>query len=117
MKHKYRVGPRNSTVCGYPGRGYDWSKFCWDGSAVNVDDVDGMELRAPLPYADSFSSPPDYEYLHVPYDFAEQGAVYRVRANKSMWPGRDYRGLRVERQTVIKKEDGWYWVLEGEASR
>ena len=104
-KRFYKVQSRNSTVLGYPGRGFDWSKFDWDGGAVDV--------QAPLPWVDSYLIAPNCQYLHVPFDFAKSGTIYRVRPNESMYAGKVYRGLHVERQTAEKLADGWYWVLEG----
>ena len=54
---------------------------------------------------------PGSEYLHVGYRFTEQCTVYRIRPNKSMWPGATYRGHLVVRQLAVKKDDGWYWRL------
>ena len=117
-KREYKIGPRNSTVSGYPGRGYDWSKFCWDGSEIYLDDCGHSdhpkeERKPPLPYVDGCFIAEHCQYLHVPYDWAKNCTIYRVRPNESMWAGRIFRGLRVERQTTVKKEDGWYWILEG----
>ena len=117
-EHKeYKIGPRNSTVCGYPGRNYDWTKFCWDGNEVyshrcGYKGHSTEEWKAPLPFVDSYLIAENCQYLHVPYKFKEQGTIYRVRPNDTMYAGEAYRGHLIKRQTAIKKEDGWYWVLE-----
>ena len=111
---EYKISSRNSTVCGYPGREFDWSKFCWDGSEVHKSIFKGIDdMRAPLPWVDDGLIADDNEYLHVPYNFVEQGTIYRVRPNESMQAGEIYRGKLVKGTSVIKKDDGWYWLLEG----
>ena len=73
------------------------------------------ELEAPLPLVDGSGNPGGCQYLHVPYAWAEDATVFRVRPNGSMWAGRVYRGHLVKRQTAVKHEDGvWFWVLEVE---
>ena len=111
MKLKeYKVCSKNSTVCGYPGREFDWSKFCWDGS----ESFRGGG-KALLPWVDKFFIAPNCEYLHVPYSWSERGTVYRVRPNPSMRAGNKYRGHLVTKQTAVLKDDGWYWRLEFES--
>lgn len=114
---EYKVGPRNSTVNGDPGHYYVWSIFCWDGSAIHVDDCGRPghpkeTMKAPLPWVDGSPTVGGCQYLHVPYDWEEDCKIYRIRPNDSMYPGRIYRGHLIQRQTVIQKADGWYWVLE-----
>jgi len=79
--------------------GADWNKLCWDGSEViNAEnrylwdngergsiasEIARNGYHAPLPYVDNSISPEygyDYtwHYLHVPYDWAESGTIYRV---------------------------------------
>ena len=106
MIREYKVGPRNSTVCGRPGRLYDWAKFCWNGSEIYTENI-----KAPFPWIDSFLIGDDCQYLHVPYNFGEAGTIYRVRPNEAMRAGHYYRGRLVKRQMVVLKADGWYWVL------
>ena len=109
----YKIEPRNSTVCGQPGRNFDWTQFCWDGSETWIDRCNGKIYPAPLPFKDNFLIAPNCEYLHVPYGYAEQGTIYRVRPNDSMRAGRVYRGRPIEKQQAVKKRDGWYWRLKG----
>ncbi len=45
----YKIASRNSTVCGYPGRNYDWSKFCWDGSEVEKELASAKNNKSRLP--------------------------------------------------------------------
>lgn len=114
---EYKVGPRNSTVNGELGRMYDWSLFCWDGSAAYRDACGYAghpveEYKAPLPWVDG-GRPGwvDYQYLHVPYNYAEVGTIYRVRPNDSMQPGQRYRGRVVSALKAVQHADGWYWQL------
>jgi len=112
---EYRVNKRNSTVCGYPGRGYDWSKFDWEGKTVHKAILKGeKDRKAPLPWRDDGLIVPNCEYLHVPYDWAGQGTIYRVRPKESMEAGHVYRGHKIKCQKVVKKDDGLYWRLEGD---
>ena len=116
MIRDYKVGSRNSTVCGYPGRDFDWSLFDWEGKAIYKSIFKGCDdMKALRPYIDTFLIAPNCEYLHVPYNFAEQGTVYRVRPNDSMYAGRVYRGRLVTKQEAIEKADGWYWQLTTES--
>lgn len=113
MQKDYKVNKRNSTVCGQPGRDFDWTLFDWEGEsickAIFKNDTD---RTAPKPFVDDCLIAPNCEYLHVPYDFAESGTIYRVRPNHSMYAGGIYRGRLVVSQKAIKKTDGWYWRLE-----
>jgi len=113
MKREYKINSRNSTVLGYPGRDFDWSEFDWEGKSIHKAIFKGHDdIKAPLPWIDDGLIEPNCQYLHVPYEFREKGTSYRVRPNPSMRAGSTYRGKVVNKQTVIKKEDGWYWVLE-----
>ena len=113
MKREYKVSKRNSTVCGYPGRDFDWSKFCWDGSEVCKSIIkDVRDTRAPKPFVDDCLIADNCQYLHVPYNFEEDGTIYRVRPNPSMYAGEIYRGYLIKKQTAEKRNDGWYWILE-----
>lgn len=118
MIKDYKVNEHNSTVCGYPGRDFDWGKFCWDGSEVRIDRCFvpncsyRHETKAPPPWMDDGLIALNCEYLHVPYDWVEQGTIYRVRPNKTMYAGEIYRGRLVKSAEAIQKEDGWYWRLD-----
>jgi hypothetical protein len=120
---EYPVNKHNSTVCGYPGRDFDWSKFDWNQeTTLNNDLVRIMghskiqiQSKAPAVFVDSYLIGEGNEYLHVPYDWTESGTIYRVRPNESMRSGQIYRGHKVIRTKAIKKVDGWYWRLELEA--
>ena len=115
MKRDYKVVKHNSTVCGYPGQDFDWSKFCWDGSQFYKDTCrhgHTEESKAPLPWVDNSLIPPNCEYLHVPYDWAEHSSIYRVRPNEIMYAGEVYRGRLVLSVKAIQKSDGWYWRVE-----
>lgn len=115
MIRQYKIAKHNSTVCGYPGRDFDWSKFCWDGSEINKAIFKGhKDDKAPLPGVDDGFIEPDCQYLHVPYDWLENGTIYRVRPNESMRAGEIYRRHLVLKQRAVKNEDGWYWELEQE---
>lgn len=117
MNKEYKISKRNSTVCGYPGRNFDWSRFCWDGSEIYTDDCKRRghpkkESKAPLPFIDNYLIAENCQYLHVPYAWSEQSTIYRVRPNDCMYAGKIYRGKKIIAQKVIKKDDSWYWVLE-----
>ncbi len=67
----------NSTI----GEGGDWANLCWDGTAVHKDDsLKDIEFArpAPLPFRDEGFGDHTYQYLHVPYDWAEDETIYRV---------------------------------------
>ena len=129
MKGEYKVSKHNSTVCGYPGRDFDWSNFDWKQKTVHdfgdmrysneseyiPDELKGKRIgikRAPQVFKDDCLIASNCEYLHVPYNWAENGTVFRVRPNDSMYAGEIYRGHLVKSVNVVEKEDGWYWVLE-----
>ena len=119
MIREYKINKHNSTICGYPGRGFDWSKFCWDGSEIYIDDCGHKghpkeKRKAPLPFADDCLISDNCQYLHVPYAWSEQSTIYRVRPNETMYAGEIYRGYKILKQRAGKKDDGWYWVLETE---
>jgi len=110
---EYKISKHNSTVCGYPGRDFDWTKFDWEGKSIHKAIFKGdKDRKASEPYIDDGLIAPNCQYLHVPYDFEKKGTVYRVRPNPSMYAGEIYRGHLIKKQTAIKKEDGWYWMLE-----
>jgi len=112
MIKRYKINEHNSTVCGYPGRNFDWSKFCWDGSESHKPIFKGDKTyKAPKPWIDNGLISLNCEYLHVPYDFTENATIYRVRPNASMWAGEIYQGRLIEKQKAVKLEDGWYWEL------
>ena len=115
MKKEYKINKHNSTVCGYPGRDFDWGKFTWDGNLLFKSIFKRIEdMPAPSPWVDNGFIAPNCEYIHVPYKWEEQGTIYRVRPNPTMYAGEIYRGHLIKKQTVVKKSDGWYWVLEYE---
>ena len=131
MIREYKVNKHNSTVCGYAGRTFDWSKFDWDSkTAYDFGDMRyskesefvKKELRgkligiqkAPEVFTDNGFIGEHNEYLHVPYNWAEYGTIYRVRPNESMRAGKIYRGHLVTSLKAVKKPDGWYWQLHGE---
>lgn len=105
VKH-YIVAKHTSTVCGYPGRDFDWSKFDWEGKSGN------RGRKAPEPWIDDGLIEPNCEYLHVPYDFENAGTIYRVRPNCSMYAGRIYRGKLVKSVKPVKIKGIWYWRLD-----
>jgi hypothetical protein len=108
----YLICSRNSTVCGYPGRDFDWTKFCWD---ENGGFDKALHVKCPKVFKDScsFFIEKDCEYLHVPFDWHEHGTIYRVRPNESMLSGKVYRGHKILKQTAFKSDSGyWYWRLE-----
>jgi hypothetical protein len=106
---EYKVNKHNSTVCGYPGRNYDWSKFDFDGKTVHI--FNGKMLENIGAWTDDGLIEEGNEYLHVPYNWTEDGCIYRVRPNDSMRAGHTYRNFLVKSLKVVKKEDGWYWQL------
>ena len=113
MKKYHLVNKRNSTVCGYPGRDFDWDKFGWDGKAIHESLFKGKEnIKAPEPFVDDCLIAENCQYLHVPYDFEEDGTIYRVRPNHTMYAGKVYRGKLIRKQTAVKKGGLWYWVLD-----
>ena len=113
MKKAYKVDKHNSTVCGYPGRDFDWTKFDWKGEGIYKSIFKGVkDMKAPQPFVDDGLIAPSCQYLHVPYNFAEEGTIYRVRPNHTMYAGEFYRGHLILKQTAEKKDDGWYWILE-----
>jgi hypothetical protein len=113
MIKRYPINKHNSTVCGYPGRNFDWSKFCWDGSEIHKSPFKGERNRkAPLPYVDDFLIGENSQYLHVPYDWAKSGTIYRVRPNESMRAGKVYRGHKILKQRAVKQDGVWYWELK-----
>jgi len=115
---EYKISKHNSTVCGYPGRDFDWSKFDWDGKSIFKSIFRGQrDMKAPLPWVDDGLIAENCEYLHVPYNYTDQGTIFRVRPNDSMLAGEVYRGRLVKAQKAIEKDDGWYWQLELEGDK
>lgn len=118
MRKYYKISSRNSTVCGYPGRDFDWGKFCWDGSEIYTDKCHVFsckhkhETEAPLPFVDDCLIAEGCEYLHVPYAWSEQCTIYRVRPNPTMYAGEIYRGHLVESVKAVKRKGVWYWLVE-----
>jgi len=108
----YPITQHNSTVCGYPGRDFDWSKFDWVGGVKYLPAFKGLPKSvSPPPWVDDGLIEPNCQYLHVGYNFAEHGTVYRVRPNESMRAGRVYRRRLVMRQTAELIDGQWCWVL------
>ena len=115
MKTEYKIAKHNSTVCGYPGRNFDWTKFDWEGKAIIKFPLKSL-MKAPKPWVDDGLIAENCQYLHVPYDFVESGTIYRVRPNPTMRAGEVYRNHLIRKQTAIKKDDGWYWsITRGQA--
>lgn len=115
MEKYYKITKHNSTVCGYPGRDFDWDKFGWDGESIHKSIFKGeKDLKAPKPYVDDCLIAENCQYLHIPYDWAEVGTIYRVRPNPCMYAGEVYRGKRITKQVAIKRKGVWYWVLNYE---
>lgn len=113
MKKEYKINKHNSTVCGNPGRDFDWTKFDWQGGTVHKALFKGdKDLKSSAPYVDDCLIAENCQYLHVAYDWVGQGTIYRIRPNPSMYAGEVYRGHFVKKQTAVKKSDGWYWVLD-----
>ena len=117
MTKSFKVGPTNSQVNGYPGRHYDWTQFCWDGSAVYLENCGYpkhpvTESRAIMPYKDGMPTPGNCEYIHVPYKWEYRQTVYRVYPRNGLWPGRKYYGKYIVQQRAVLKEDGWYWEID-----
>lgn len=129
MKSKlYKINSHNSTVCGYPGRDFDWSKFDWEQKTSHDSgnmrySIDSEFIpkeqrgqligitKAPEVHTDNFFIGKNCQYLHVPYDWEENGTIYRVRPNHSMCAGQVYRGKLIKKQTAVKIKDTWYWKL------
>ena len=113
MKKYQIINKRNSTVCGYPGRDFDWGQFDWDGKSIHKALFKGDKNRkAPKPFVDDCLIAENCQYLHIPYMWEENGTIYRVRPNPTMYAGEIYRGRRIIKQTAVKRKGVWYWVLE-----
>ena len=106
MKKRYEINKHNSTVCGYPGRGFDWTLFDWNGETLHEG------IGASLPWVDDGLIGKGSQYLHVPYEWTNLGTIYRVRPNESMRAGETYRGHKVIRQRAVQDGGKWYWELE-----
>jgi hypothetical protein len=95
------ITPHNSEV----GEGrVDWSKFCWDGSAIYKEELTSgiiVEHRAPLPFVDH--SVTNWDYLHIPYDWAEDMSIFRVYPR---WEAGDR--LWVKEVFYTESGDIWY---------
>jgi len=115
MKKYQIITKHNSTVCGYPGRDFDWDKFDWESKAIHKALFkDDKNRKAPKPFVDDFLIPENCQYLHIPYDFEEHGTIYRVRPNPSMYAGKIYRRMLIKKQTAVKRKGIWHWVLESD---
>lgn len=110
ITRQYLIQKRNSTVCGYPGRDYNWKLFDWDERTNHR--FNGVLRRAPKVYVDNGFIEPGCQYLHVPYAWQEHGLIYRVRPNESMQAGKVYQGRLIKKQTAEKINGSWYWVLQ-----
>ena len=114
------ITPDNGMPNGQWGKLYDWSKFDWEGKAIHIDECHARccnhshEDKAYPAYVDRSS--PNYEYLHVPYDWAEECTVYRI------WPvweigdkvrvNRKFKLLiEVEAIKAEQVEGKWAWVI------
>ena len=119
MIKEYKITQHNSTVCGYPGHDYDWSKFDWEGKTRHFDRCNHQGCthshvyQAPVAFVDGNASE-YYEYLHVAYDYEQQATIFRIRPNDCMEVGKIYRGHLVKSVKAVKKSDGWYWQLQQE---
>ena len=113
MIKRYKINKHNSTVCGYPGRDFDWSKFDWEGKSIHKSILKG-DRKAPKPFVDDCLIAENCQYLHIPYDWMEVGTIYRVRPNPSMYAGEIYRGHKIIKQKAVKDNGNWYWELEME---
>jgi hypothetical protein len=129
MNKYYRISKHNSTVCGYPGRNFDWAKFDWEQGTSHdfgdmkysieseyiTDNLKGKRIgikKAPPVFKDNYFIAKGCEYLHVPYNWAESGTIYRVRPNESMYAGKVYRSKLIKSQRATKRRGKWFWVLE-----
>ena len=112
MIRRYEINKRNSTVCGYPGRDFDWTKFDWKGGVLHK--FEGRTLASEPPTPDTGLIAPGNQYLHVSYDWVEHGTIYRVRPNESMRAGQVYRGHLITQQRAVEIDGKWYWELEQE---
>jgi hypothetical protein len=67
---------QNSSI----GEGGDWDKLDFAGKTVHKETMGGIEMekKAPLPFRDEGFGDHTYQYLHVPYDWAEDETIYRV---------------------------------------
>jgi hypothetical protein len=128
MHKEYKIEPKNSSVNGAPGTHYDWSKFDWDQKAEydfgdsrysteseyipkeKRGQLIGVQ-KAPKVFVDG-NSDSFGEYLHVPYDWAEDATVYRVYFKSAV--GKKFAGKTIKAVRAIKKDDGWYWQIEFE---
>ncbi len=119
MIREYRIKPSNSTVNFDPGRRYDWSKFDWKGETWHEDNLEvftprigiAIASRAPKPWRDGDATK-YYVYLHVPYDWAGDQTIFRVRP-QSFEAGKLYRGKMVTAVWVVEHDNGWYyWQVE-----
>ena len=111
-----KIDAGNSTVNDDDAGFFDWGRFCWDGSEQAIEKCPLCDhqhiLSAPEPYADSGLIAKNCEYIHVPYQWADLRCVYRIWPINKLYAGKKYEGKRIIRQSVIKKDDGWYWRLE-----
>ena len=116
MIKRYPINKHNSTVCGYPGRDFDWSKFDWEGKSIYINKClrcnHKHEDKAPLPFVDDCLIGKGSQYLHVPYDWTKDSTIYRVRPNPAMRAGEIYRGHKIKKQRAVKDNGVWYWELE-----
>ena len=132
MKRVYKITSHNSEVLGYPGREFDWTKFDWkqetehDNGCLRYScdsEFIPKKLRgkligikkAPKPWVDDGLIEPNCQYLHVPFDWAGDGTIYRVRPNYSMRAGNKYRGHLVTQQTAELINGEWCWCLYSNA--
>ncbi|KKN21276.1 hypothetical protein LCGC14_0927070 [marine sediment metagenome] len=115
MERDYLINKSNSTILGYPGRQFDWGKFDWKGQDIYEEQCGnkGCDHKhvAPIPFKDNALIGEGNEYVHVPFNWAEDMTIYRVRPNASMQAGNKYRGHVVKETQAVDKDGVWYWRL------
>jgi hypothetical protein len=126
MIKRYLINAKNSTVCGYPGTHFDWTKFDWNQKesydyvdmrysteSEFVPDNDKGQLigvkQSPIPWIDG-KDKEYYEYLHVPFNWAEDATIYRVRPHFEV--GQTRWKHKVIRVSAINDNNIWYWEIE-----
>ena len=113
MKKLYAVSASNSTVNGDPGKHYDWNKFSWmEVKHRNILRA-GPEYYTAKPFVDG-NATQYYEYIHVPWDFQDNGTIFRVRPHFQV--GQKRWGKIVTAVHAVEKQHVWYWEITLENS-